>query len=210
MSTTGIVILVVAIVVGVLLIAAVVAALRARQRNSLRERYGSEYDRTVADADSRRQAERELRERTERREQLDIRPLDPLAAQRYRDEWRVVQERFVDSPAEAVAQAHGLVSAVLRDRGYPTTDEDERMSMLSVDHADVLDHYRSGMRTEQSWRDSGRADTEDLRVAMQHYREVFDRLVAETDDAETDDDEAYPDGARTTTRTTRGTSVDRT
>jgi hypothetical protein len=148
MSTTAIIILVVAIVVVALLVAAALAAVQARRRAALRDRYGSEYDRTVDDADNRRAAERELRDRTERRERLDIRPLEPLAAQRYRDEWRVVQERFVDSPAEAVAQAHGLVTSVLRERGYPTTDEDERISMLSVDHADVLEHYRTGMRTE--------------------------------------------------------------
>jgi hypothetical protein len=183
MSTTAVIILVVAIVVVALLVAAALAAVQARRRSALRERYGNEYDRTVEDADSRREAERELRDRAERRERLDIRPLDPVAAERYREEWRVVQERFVDSPAEAVAQAHGLVTSVLRERGYPTTDEDERISMLSVDHADVLDHYRTGMRTEQAWRDSGRADTEDLRLAMQHYREVFDRMVTETDDS---------------------------
>ena len=202
MSTTAIVILVVAVVVGVLLVAAVVAALQARRRTALRERFGPEYDRVVGDADSRRDAEHDLQQRTERRQQLDIRPLDPQTAARYRDEWGVVQERFVDSPAESVAQAHSLVTAVLRDRGYPTTDEDERISMLSVDHADVLDHYRDGMRTEQSWRDSGNADTEELRIAMQHYREVFERVVAETSDGD-----AYP-SERTQQSSTR-TSVDR-
>jgi hypothetical protein len=196
MSTTAVIILVVAIVVVALLVAAALAAVQARRRAALRDRYGSEYDRTVDDADNRRAAERELRDRTERRERLDIRPLEPLAAQRYRDEWRVVQERFVDSPAEAVAQAHGLVTSVLRERGYPTTDEDERISMLSVDHADVLEHYRTGMRTEQRWRDSGQADTEDLRLAMQHYREVFDRMVADTDSS------AYPDEDAQSTRRT--------
>jgi hypothetical protein len=202
MSTTAIVILVAAVVVGVLLIAAVVAALQARRRAALRDRYGSEYDRVVGDADSRREAERDLQQRTERREQLDIRPLDPEAAERYRDEWRVVQERFVDSPAESVAQAHALVTAVLRERGYPTTDEDERMSMLSVDHSDVLDHYRDGMRTEQSWRDGDDTDTEELRIAMQHYREVFERLVVATSD-----DGTYPDDRSQSS--TRTTSVDR-
>lgn len=177
MSTTSLVILIVAIVAVVAVIGATVAAIQARRRRALQERFGSEYDRAVTDADSRRDAERDLRDRTQRREQLDIRPLDPASAERYREEWRVAQERFVDAPAESVAQAHVLVTAVLRDRGYPTTDDDERMSMLSVDHADVMDRYRAGVNTEQAWRDSGDADTEDLRQAMQHYREVFDRVV---------------------------------
>jgi hypothetical protein len=201
MSTTAIVILVVAVVVGVLIVAAIVAAMQARRRSALRERFGPEYDRVVDGADSRREAERDLQERTERRQQLDIRPLDPQTAARYRDEWRVVQERFVDTPAESVAQAHSLVTTVLRDRGYPTTDEDERISMLSVDHADVLDHYRNGVRTEESWRNGGNADTEELRIAMQHYREVFERLVDETSD------DAYPSD-RTESSSTQST-VDR-
>jgi hypothetical protein len=201
MSTTAIVILVVAVVVGILIVAAIAAAMRARRRSALRERFGPEYDRVVEGSDNRREAERELQDRTERRQQLDIRPLDPQAADRYRDEWRVVQERFVDTPAESVAQAHSLVTTVLRDRGYPTTDEDERMSMLSVDHADVLDHYRSGVRTAESWRTGGNADTEELRVAMQHYREVFERLVETTNG-----DSPYPNDR---TEQSSRTSVDR-
>jgi hypothetical protein len=55
--------------------------------------------------------------------------------------------------------------------------------MLSVDHAEVLDRYRTGMRTEQRWRDSGSTDTEELRQAMQHYRSVFETVVGETADA---------------------------
>jgi hypothetical protein len=177
MSTVITVILIAAIVVVAL---AVLAAWRARRRATLRSQFGSEYDRTVDDAGSRRRAERDLRERSARHEQLDIRPLDPRAAERYSAEWRLVQERFVDAPAESVAQAHTLVRTVMDDRGYPTDDDGERASMLSVDHADVMESYRAGMQTEQTWRSSGKTDTEDLRQAMQHYRLVFDRLVSET------------------------------
>jgi hypothetical protein len=199
MSTTSLVILIVAIVAAVLVIAAIAAAVQARRRRALQSQFGSEYDRAVGDADSRRAAERDLLDRTERREQLDIRPLDPASAERYREEWQVTQSRFVDAPAESVAQAHVLVSAVLRERGYPTDDADERMSMLSVDHADVMDRYRAGVDTEQSWRQSGNADTEELRQAMQHYREVFDRVV-DTGGADT-----YPEDSDISPTATRGT-----
>jgi hypothetical protein len=194
MSTTGVIALIIVAAVVVLAIAAFVSW-RARRRAQLRERFGPEYDRAVDRAPNRRTAERDLLERTDRRDQLDITPLDPQAAERYRTEWRVCQERFVDTPAESVAQAHSLVTAVMRDRGYPTTDDDERVSMLSVDHADVLDNYRAGMRTQETWRANGSTDTEDLRQAMQHYRTVFDRLVSETGKDAT----AYPAGTDTTT-----------
>jgi hypothetical protein len=192
MSTTGVIILIAIAAIALLAIAAFVAW-RARRRAQLRDRFGPEYDRAVDQAPNRRTAERDLQERSDRYEQLDITPLDPDAADRYRTEWRVAQERFVDAPAESVAQAHTLVTSVMRDRGFPTADDDERVSMLSVEHADVMDHYRTGMRTEQTWRSNGETDTEDLRLAMQHYRAVFDRLVSDTGDS------AYPTDSDATT-----------
>jgi hypothetical protein len=205
---TTVIIVIVAVVIVIAIVAAI--ALRARQRSALRGTFGSEYDRTVDDAGSKRAAERELKERKSRHDELEIRPLDPTVAQRYRDAWRLVQERFVDAPAEAVASAHRLLQDALGARGYPTRDDDERVAMLSVDHADVLDEYRSGMRTEQAWRERGSSDTEDLRLAMQHYRSVFERVVGEAAD------DAYPqDGegsdaprARQARRTTGGVNTD--
>jgi hypothetical protein len=48
---------------------------RRRQRRELREWFGPEYDRSVESAKSRRTAEGELAGRTERRQELKIRPL---------------------------------------------------------------------------------------------------------------------------------------
>jgi hypothetical protein len=193
-------IIVIAAVVVIAIVAAI--ALRARSHARLRGTFGSEYDRTVDDAGGKRAAARELKERKARHDELDIRPLDPTASQRYRDEWRLAQERFVDAPAEAVENAHRLLQDALGARGYPTRDDDERVAMLSVDHADVLDRYRAGMRTEQAWRERGSSDTEELRQAMQHYRSVFDRVVGETDS------DAYPQDQPSDTSTDR--SVRRT
>jgi hypothetical protein len=179
---SGTIVLVIVIIAVVVLAAIAVAAARsARRRSALKQQFGPEYDRSVQDNDSRRKGERDLQARTERREQLDIRPLTTDAAERYRSEWRMVQERFVDAPPESVAMAHTLLTSAMSDRGYPTTDQDERTSLLSVDNADVVDHYRKGAETEQRWRTAGDSDTEDLRQAMQHYRAVFDRVVGVTD-----------------------------
>jgi hypothetical protein len=185
---TTLIIVVIAVVVIAAIVSALVAASKSRQRSALRNQYGSEYDRTVQDKDSQRTAVKDLKARNERREQLDITPLAPAAVERYRTEWRMLQERFVDAPAESVAMAHTLLTSAMSDRGYPTSEQDERMSLLSVDHADVVDHYRQGATTEQRWRDSGSADTEELRKAMQHYRAVFDRVVSPSSTT----DAAYP------------------
>jgi hypothetical protein len=180
---TTLILVLLAVVVIAAIVIALVAASKSRQRSALRTQYGSEYDRTVQDKDSRRGAVKDLEARNDRREQLDITPLAPAAVERYRTEWRMLQERFVDAPAESVAMAHTLLTSAMSDRGYPTSEQDERMSLLSVDHADVVDRYRKGATTEQRWRDSGSADTEDLRQVMQHYRAVFDRVVSPTDDS---------------------------
>jgi hypothetical protein len=199
--TALIIIIAVAVVIAAVVIALVA---RARRHAGLRDRYGSEYDRTVDDAGGKRAAAKELASRKQRHDELEIVPLDPTVAQRYRDEWRLAQERFVDAPADAVASAHDLLQHALADRGYPTRDDDERVAMLSVEHSDVLDRYRTGMDTEQRWRERGDADTEELRQAMQHYRSVFDSVVGEGSVGEAAPaDDTYPaetDTPRTTLR----------
>jgi hypothetical protein len=197
-STT--IVIVIAAVVVLLLVLAVVSAARARRRRDLQSRFGSEYDRTVDSTGNRKDAERELQSRTERRRELDIKPLDTAAATRYREQWTMVQARFVDAPAESVNQAHALLTMAMGERGYPVNDSGERAEMLSVDHADVMDRYRAGMDVEDKWRREGSADTEALRQAMQHYREVFERVVGETAD---NGDDAYPEDTQTTKQTTR-------
>jgi hypothetical protein len=185
----SVVAIVVIVAVVLLLIVIVAAVAKSRRRRALQSQFGPEYDHAVDSTGSRRDAERELRDRADRRRELDIKPLDPAAAARYREQWTMVQARFVDAPAESVGQAHALLTMAMGERGYPINDKDERTSMLSVDHADVMDHYRSGMQVENQWRRDGSADTEELRQAMQHYREVFGRVVG---DGTTGDDDTYP------------------
>ena len=178
----------VVIVVVVLVVVALVAWTAARRRRSeqLRERFGPEYDRAVAEQGGQREAEGELQERVKRRDELDIRPLPAATAQRYLDEWRDVQARFVDAPEQAVGQADGLVTAVMRERGYPMDDFDQRSADISVDHPDVVQDYRAAHGISMA-NDQGRASTEDLRQAMVHYRALFERLVQSGDRSTSDE-----------------------
>jgi hypothetical protein len=174
------------IVIAVAVVLAVLAAvwwfMRARRSRSLQEGFGPEYDRTVAEAPTKREGEAELQERQKRREELDIRPLAPGARDRYIDEWRTVQARFVDNPSAAVADADRLVSQVMRDRGYPTDDFERRASDISVDHPHLVDNYRTAHDLSLA-SDRGDATTEDLRRAMKHYRALFEELL-ETETAD--------------------------
>ena len=172
----------IAAVAALIVVAAVAvwAATRARRSSALRERFGPEYDRVAADAPSRREAESELREREERHAQLNIQPLDPRQADRYRTRWQEVQADFVDDPAGAVSKADALIRSVMRDRGYPVEDFDDRAADLSVDHPRVVENYRAAHGIAVA-HERGKADTESLRTAVRHYRQLFDELVVSAD-----------------------------
>lgn len=167
-----------------LLIAAVAALLlkRQRERRQLQERFGPEYDRATREADSRRAAERHLREVAERHDRLDIRPLPTAERERFAVEWDRVQTSFVDQPRAAVDTADILVAQVMRARGYPVEDFGDRADLVAVDHPDVVEHYRAAHAIRER-NTGGHADTEDLRTAFVHYRALFATLLR--DDAST-------------------------
>ena len=174
--------IVIVVVVAIVVIAVVASALRTRRSRVLRERFGPEYDRVAADAPSRRQAEAELREREKRREELDIRPLDPADRDRFQNRWQSVQAEFVDDPPAAVTHADALIQEVMRVRGYPVDDFDTRSADLSVDHPDVVEYYRAAHGIAVA-HERGNAGTEELRHAVQHYRRLFDALVEPSPEA---------------------------
>lgn len=183
MSTGAIAAIAAAAAVVILLI--LVLATRSRRTARMRDRFGPEYDRTVEESGGRRAGERELADRQARHDELQLRALPPAARQRYRDLWDTVQVQFVDAPMAATTEAHRLVTRLMQDRGYPTEDVDDRVALLSVEHADVVDHYRAATRIADA-NQEGRATTEDLRQAMVHFRVLFDRLLtASADDPQT-------------------------
>jgi hypothetical protein len=84
----------------------------------------------------------------------------------------------VDQPEEAVTQAGMLVTSVMKDRGYPTEDHDQIVADLSVEHAGTLDHYRAAHQISMQAQE-GTAGTENLRLAMLHYRALFSDLLGQ-------------------------------
>lgn len=172
--------IIVAVVVVVAVAAAVFAAMRQQQRSAqLRETFGPEYERVIEmRGGNRREAERELAGRYERRRGFDIRPLAMEQRQAYAQEWQGVQTRFVDAPGDAVREADILISRVMRERGYPVGDFEQRAADVSVDHPGVVDNYRRAHGISQR-NDAGQASTEDLRQAMVHYRSLFEDMLAE-------------------------------
>jgi hypothetical protein len=175
MSPTQVIVIIV-VVLAVVVIAAL--AWFGMRRRSLRQRFGPEYDRVVAEQDSRSAAERELRERERRHADLELRELPADARERYATAWEEIQARFVDAPNEAVGQADELVTRLIAERGYPTGDYDEQVAHLSVEHAHTLGQYRDAhdisLRNER-----GEASTEQLRQALVYYRALFAELLGD-------------------------------
>ena len=170
--------LLVAILIVVVLLAGLAFfASRQRRTRRLQDRFGPEYDRTVSEAGNRRAAESQLEERTVRRQRLQIVPLDPDAHDRYVAAWHQTQARFVDEPGEAVREADRLITSVMRDRGYPIDDFEQRAADVSVDHPQVVDDYRAAHRVAEA-NERSEASTEDLRQAFVHYRSLFEDLLA--------------------------------
>jgi hypothetical protein len=176
MSTTQ---LLIAIAVIVVVAAGAWFIYRYQSRQRLVSRFGPEYEKAVDVVGNRRVAERELKERAERVDALDIRPLNPEDRSRYADEWRQLQAHFVDEPAPAIDGADHLIRDVMERRGYPVGDFERRAQDLSVNHPVVVQHYRDA-NSLAAQRREGQANTEDLRQAMVHYRALFDELLADS------------------------------
>jgi hypothetical protein len=171
------------IILGIVVVAAIVAAalvMRSRSRAKLQERFGPEYEREVTARGSERDAARHLSDVADRRDQLDIRPLDRTARDRYTRRWEAVQSDFVDQPGGALDEADRLITDVMRDRGYPVEDFGERAELVAADHPQVVEHYRAAHAARNNHHGSPDAvDTEQLRQAFVHYRALFDELVLE-------------------------------
>ena len=170
--------------IGLILTAVVVIAVIAglwlfmqkRKSAALRQKFGSEYNRAVLVHGSEQKAEAKLTDREERVGRFALRDLDSVERERFAKQWENVQARFVDSPKGAVMEADDLVVALMKTRGYPASDFEQRAADISVDHPMVVESFRSAHETALR---VGKleATTDELRAAMIHYRALYDELM---------------------------------
>jgi len=179
-TQVAIIVAVIVVVIGTIAF----AVLRKRRTEKLRQHFGPEYDRAVAEGGNKRIAESRLEERTERVKKFHIRPLTAEDRARFTEQWDRVQAHFVDAPAGAVAEADQLIGDLMATCGYPVGDFEQRAADISVEHPIVTQNYRSAheIAVRQA---RGQASTEDLRRAMIHYRALFDDLAGQRKDTNT-------------------------
>ncbi len=83
--------------------------------------------------------------------------LTPEDEEEFRARWQEVQNEFVDDPRDAVHTADTLVADVM-----------QKLAATFADHKEEL---------EGQWNRGEQADTEELRLALRHYRSFFNRLL---------------------------------
>lgn len=174
MSTTA----VIAIVVVAIIVLAVLGWVYTQRRRSeqLQERFGPEYDRAVNQYGTKSSAESVLEARQERVESVHLHALPADERDRLEQSWRAVEARFVDDPPGAVVAADDLIGEVMRARGFPKSDFEQRVGDLSATYPDLTNDYRTSHEVALKSR-NGDATTEDLRRAMVSCKNIFQELL---------------------------------
>jgi hypothetical protein len=174
-------------IVLVLVVAAAVAAVVLMRggtgigRFRLRRRFGAEYERVLVHHEGDERATRhELAQRVKRYGRLEIRPLAAGDAERFTARWAELKARFVDSPAEAVAEADRLIGRLAERRGFPGQESPEHNDALSVHYPHQLHAYRRAHALAVGDPAHGPDATEELRRALVAAREMFDALLGGT------------------------------
>lgn len=177
MDTTTIVIAVIAAVI-LLAIGGYLGVVFARRQRTkrLQNQFGAEYEHVMREVGDQEEAEEQLEARIERVKGFDIRALSDEETQRYTQEWRATQAKFVDHPVVAIQEANELIKEVMAARGYPVENFDQRAADISVHYPDLVTNYR-GMRDVTTRSEHEEVSTEDVRQAMLHARSLFEELV---------------------------------
>ncbi len=174
-TTMLILVAIVALIVGALL---VMAFNRFQRSRRLRDRFGPEYERIVNEAGDRRKAESELEARLAHVEALQIRPLSAEDVNRFSLEWQATQAEFVDEPLASLQKADRLIREVMKARGYPVEDFEQRAADISVDYPELVADYR-GLHLIAVKEAEDEVGTEEIRQAMVHGRDLFENLIGD-------------------------------
>lgn len=177
MDTNTIIVLAIFAVIFLLIGGALGVVFMRRQRTKrLKDRFGPEYDHALKETGDKGKVEDELEARVDHVKSLDIKQLSREQRERFIAEWKSKQAKFVDQPMDAIRDANQLVKDVMRAKGYPVDDFEQRVADISVDYPDLVTNYR-GMRDIVNKSEHEEVDTEELRQAMVHCRALFEELL---------------------------------
>ena len=168
------------IIVAVVFLGAAAAGWARYTKRRLRASFGPELKTVAQEQGSPRKVDRELRRRKKRHDELELHPISPEDQAYYATSWEHLQGEFLDDPSLALTGAERLVATVLEVRGYPGDDAQERLALLSVEHADSLAGYRTAQDvSRRALEDPTTIPTEELRQAMLSYLTLFNELLTD-------------------------------
>jgi hypothetical protein len=177
MDTTNTTVIILAVVVAFIIGGMLGMLMNRRQRTKrLQEKFGPEYERTVSEIGNARQAENDLEARLDHVRTLDIRPLSADEIHHFRNEWQMTQAEFVDEPLAAMQKSDRLIREVMKAKGYPVEDFEQRVADISVDYPELVADYR-GLHLIALKGGDEEVSTEEMRQAMIHGRALFENLV---------------------------------
>ena len=177
MDTTNMTLIIVAFVIALIIGVAVGAALGRRQRTKrLQEKFGPEYEHAVNELGDKRQAEHELEARLDHVKTLNIRQLSAGEVENFTSSWLATQTEFVDEPLTAIQKADQLIREVMKTRGYPVEDFEQRVADISVSYPELVRDYR-GLHLIAIKDPDEKVSTEEMRKAMVHGRSLFENLM---------------------------------
>jgi hypothetical protein len=159
------------------------AMARQRRTKRLQEQFGPEYERTIKRLGDRREAESDLEGRLAHVSTLNIRPLTAEEVNRYALQWQDVQREFVDEPLLSLQKADRLIREVMKARGYPVEDFEQRVADISVNYPELVTDYQ-GMHRIAIKESPENASTEEIRKAMIHGRALFENLISQNSEEE--------------------------
>ena len=184
-TTQLVLVAVVFLIIGVVV---AMALMRVQRTKRLKDRFGPEYERAINEIGDKRQAENELDSRLAHVNTLNIRPLTAEEVNRYALDWQKTQTEFVDEPLTALQKADQLIRDVMKTRGYPVEDFEQRAADISVDYPELVTDYR-GLHLIAVKEKDEEVSTEEMRQAMVHGRALFENLIRQEEvDAETIDE----------------------
>lgn len=177
MDTTNTTVIILAVVVAFIIGGMLGMLMNRRQRTKrLQEKFGPEYEHTVSEIGDARQAENDLEARLDHVRALDIRPLSANEIQHFTKEWQITQSEFVDEPLTAMQKSDQLIREVMKAKGYPVEDFEQRVADISVDYPELVADYRGLHLIALKGADEA-VSTEEMRQAMIHGRALFENLV---------------------------------
>lgn len=164
-----------AIVVVAIVVLAVRVSRRRRERAELRDRYGPEYERTVAELGSAKAATADIRAREGAHDEVRLRDLDPHELDDLRARLATAQYDFVEDPDQALHEVGRIAVDAVGYRGYPLHSGSEQ----ALRHL-ALDHPRAAQAVRRVIEAPAEQDDDSRRRALLDVRDALREICGVT------------------------------